>query len=326
MAVNNSNCEVMTNVVYFHNTSHTELDARVTRLFERVTMWTRFQKGTTAMRKFIPRMRRVVATALKSQPKFEGDREFVLLYAVDRTFTLVDKVEHECFTLLPDSYKTQYFKVSFDLYVEDANKWMDNVRVTIAKDLAKLADGSVAFNSLSTYVQDQMKSFSIAPHVETVGFTNDEFAKMQHRRLCDLDLRVARPQILDWITGNLTLDVWRQMSLPKSSSDLIQGIRTIYFYGTNCEDSKNNFERMQAEHGSVWKAYCDVLENLSVQNRTKFAMNIVEKLHGKVSDRDVFEEMCHYFPEKTIQLSKLMAKPLDIFKEDVAFSSPDLFF
>lgn len=326
MTVNISDCDVKTKVVYFPNTSHTELDARVTRLFEKATLWTRFQKGTTAMRKFLPRMRCIVATAFKNQPPLTEDREFVLLYTVDKSLTLADKVEHECFTLLPNSYKNQYFKVAFDIYVEGAKKWMDNVRAIIAKELAQLSDGTPAFDSLSNYVQDQLKSFSIAPHVETVGFSNEEFQQVQYMWLNNLELRMARPHPLNWIIGNLTLDTWLEMNPQNQIKNLILGFKKMFFYGKDCESSKDEYERLQAKHGSLWKAYCDALENLSIEKRMEFAKRILGYLEEESDDKVVFEALCDLFPDETHELKGLVAKPLKIFVDDIAFKSPDLFF
>lgn len=111
MTVNNPNCEILCNSIIFPSTRPDEVERLYARCFEQASAWVQLQRGTTKMRKLLPKLRVAVYSSVIRTSRQLDD-------LCDRIAAVMDVL---CSTV-PDCDRMKFKRVylsSTDIFISD---------------------------------------------------------------------------------------------------------------------------------------------------------------------------------------------------------------
>ena len=146
MTVNNPNCEILCNSIIFPSTRPDEVERLYARCFEQASAWVQLQRGTTKMRKLLPKLRvAVYSSVIRTSRQLDDLCAFVNTYAFEFEEHVVDRQRDNGYIVLSGSESDQAFSKAYDVYVKACIRLADELRTNAAHAMATHDDGSQEF-------------------------------------------------------------------------------------------------------------------------------------------------------------------------------------
>lgn len=166
MTVNNPNCEILCNSIIFPSTRPDEVERLYARCFEQASAWVQLQRGTTKMRKLLPKLRvAVYSSVIRTSRQLDDLCDFVNTYAFEFEEHVVDRQRDNGYIVLSGSESDQAFSKAYDVYVKACIRLADELRTNAAHAMATHDDGSQEFIVLRKPLERFLSSRSWEPLV-----------------------------------------------------------------------------------------------------------------------------------------------------------------
>lgn len=335
MTVNNPNCEILCNSIIFPSTRPDEVERLYARCFEQASAWVQLQRGTTKMRKLLPKLRvAVYSSVIRTSRQLDDLCAFVNTYAFEFEEHVVDRQRDNGYILLSGSESDQAFSKAYDVYVKACIRLAHELRTNAAHAMATHDDGSQEFIVLSRYLQEAFRTISLKPIVGTIGFSKDQYEKHLQSALCSWPTFLASDDNLLWQEVTKRTAAWLAFDLPKSIRELVCGLKEIYFHGADDAETLRFMKAWEGWDCQRMHAYQDFIHQLMPGDLLRFALNVYESRLARPDDFQsdriaaVMDVLCSTFPEcDKKKFKRVYLSSTDIFISDpLVANTPDLFF